>query len=202
MRNVALFVAAVLVCGIAIQPAFSEDDHQQGDSQQAGNQQGNDNQENGNHQGDNQQGDDNRMHLGGYSNQTLLFYRESNKTISLEGDSNATNIGQLISDFVHKRNELVKEQRDQAVAAIKDCRKEIRISDNRTATILQCKAEFQTIHNQFLSDLVQLQTQFKQFRQSLISSSAVQLPDQNRQVLYNIINNLSHTQHNRSNHGD
>ncbi len=181
MRYVTLFVATVLLCAVTLHPAFSEDDNR-GDNQQTDN-----NQVENQQIGDNQERDN--------SNETLSFDKDSNRTILIGEDSNETNTGNLISDYAHKRNELEKEQRMQILVAIKDCRKEIKSSENRTATMQQCKAEFKTIHAQFLLDLSQINAEFKQFRQDVIPGM-VQLPDQNKQVLYNVINSLSQAEQN------
>lgn len=166
MKSLAFFAVAVLVCAVVLPPAFSEDDYEENDG--------------------------NKMHFG-YSNQTASFGGYTNKTMSF-GFSNQTNIGQLISDYVHQRNAIEKQQRNDILAAVKAC-SQVLAGSNDTAK-QQCKAEILSIRDQFRSELLQLDLQFKQFRESIIPQGHdIETPEKNQQVMYNVINNVSHTQH-------
>ena len=173
MRSLAIFAIAVLVCAVALPPAFSEDDYGEKDG--------------------------NKMYFDD-SNKTVSFGGYTNRTMSFGGFSNQTNIGQLISDYVHQRNAIEKQQRSDILVAVKAC-SQVFGSNNDTAK-QQCKAEIKSIRDQFRSELIQLEQQFKQFRENLISQNHkidaqqnhdIETPEKNQQVLYNIINNVSHS---------
>src|SRR5574337_590212 len=175
MRNIALFAAVVLVFSVTLTPAFSEGDYQENDSQEK----------------------DDKFDFGGYANQTLSLGGYSNKTMVFE-DSNKTNIGQEISDYVHKRNDLEKQQRDEILVAEKECRQQIKESGNKTATMQQCIEDLKSLREQYKSFVSQQNSQFKQFRQGITSNQTMEMPEQNTQVLYGVINSLSHEQQDQS----
>ena len=165
MKSLVLFAVAVLACAVMLPPAFSDDDYEEKDG--------------------------NKMHFG-YSNQTVSFGGYTNKTVSF-GFSNQTNIGQLISDYVHQRNAIEKQQRIDILSAVKAC-SQVLAGNNDTAK-QQCKAEIMSIRDQFRSELLQLDLQFKQFRESIIPQGHdIETPEKNQQVMYNVINNVSHAQ--------
>ena len=183
MRSLAIFAVAILACAVALPPAFSEDDYGEKDGNKI------------------HFDDSNKIHFDD-SNKTVSFGGYTNRTISFGGFSNQTNIGQLISDYVHQRNAIEKQQRNDILAAVKAC-SQVLGGSNDTAK-QQCKSEIKSIRDQFRTELIQLEQQFKQFRENLLSQNnktdtkqnhGIETPEKNQQVLYNIINNVSHSQH-------
>ncbi|MDE1764223.1 MAG: hypothetical protein KGH88_08255 [Thaumarchaeota archaeon] len=169
MRSAGLVTAVVLLCSITLIPAFSEDDNQ-----------GN------NYQADNNQERDNKFDFGAYSNKTIIF-----------DDSNETDTGHEISDYVHERNELEKEQRDKIHDALKECRDDAKESDNKSA-MQQCVQDFRSLREQYRSFVLQQNTQFKQFRQGFFHENHILTPEQNKQALDQVMLQISHYHTNTS----
>lgn len=168
MRTIALLAAALLI--FSVTPAFSDDDNYTGSQEK-------------------DVEDDSGEH-GGH----LHFGDDSNKTISFD-ESNGTDIGHEISDYVHHRNELEKQKREEILAAQKDCIKQAKESGNMTA-VGQC---IKSLREQYKSYMSELNLNFTQFRQGLVPNHGhVQKPEQNKQMLYSIIEQASADSHQNS----
>lgn len=99
----------------------------------------------------------------------------SSTSVSSPGTSgnntNATttfsNLGQLISDFVHKRNALLKQQRADILNAIHECHTEMKNAspDDRKQTHDECKAKIKELREKYKESRKQLQDKFKQIRE-------------------------------------
>ena len=99
----------------------------------------------------------------------------SSTSVSSPGTSgnntNATttfsNLGQLISDFVHKRNALLKQQRAEILNAIHECHTEMKNAspDDRKQTHDECKAKIKELREKYKESRKQLQDKFKQIRE-------------------------------------
>ncbi|MDE1829486.1 MAG: hypothetical protein KGI25_04095 [Thaumarchaeota archaeon] len=124
------------------------------------------------------------------SNKTMDF-GDSNKTMFFD-DSNQINIGHEISDYVHKRNELEKQQRDQILSAMKSCRQLAKESGNRTA-MQKCTDSLKSSMEQYRSFVMQQNLQFQQFRQGVVQSHTTILPEQNKQALNQVISHITHS---------
>ncbi|MDE1727220.1 MAG: hypothetical protein KGH89_08180 [Thaumarchaeota archaeon] len=93
-------------------------------------------------------------------------------TLSFVDYSSATGegIGQQTSDFVHKSKELLKEQRQETLASIKETHAKIHdtsIQEKKTITE-QRKNEMTAIKEKSHTETQQFQTLFKDFRNSVI----------------------------------
>ncbi|HXG73340.1 MAG TPA: fibronectin type III domain-containing protein [Candidatus Nitrosotenuis sp.] len=78
------------------------------------------------------------------------------------------NLGQAVSDFVHKRNELFKKQRQETLDIIKECSEKMR---NANATQIKeirdgCSEALHSIKEKYKDARKQLQQEFKTFRES------------------------------------
>ncbi len=108
----------------------------------------------------------------GYSNaemenQTNTTETSANMTTSV----NATeNIGQQVSAFVHEANDQFKQQRNETISAIKDCREKIRNAtpDMRSQVASECHQNLVTIKDKYKDVRQQFQELFKRFRDSII----------------------------------
>ena len=80
--------------------------------------------------------------------------------------TNISNLGQLISDFVHQRNELLKQQREDTLKVIKDCNAKIRNSsqENRTQIKADCKDALKAIKEAYKDTRKQFKEDFKDLR--------------------------------------
>ncbi len=78
----------------------------------------------------------------------------------------STNLGQLISDLEHQRNQLLKQQRQETLAIIHDCRTQIKnvSSENKTQIIQDCKIKIKESQQKFKDLLNQLKVQLKQLK--------------------------------------
>ena len=86
----------------------------------------------------------------------------------------SSNLGKLISDLVHKRNQLLKQQRQEILAITHDCRAQIKntLGDNKTQIIQDCKIKikqsqqkYNDLKNQLNAQLAQLRNQLKSLRE-------------------------------------
>ena len=77
-----------------------------------------------------------------------------------------SNLGQLVSDFVHHRNEILKQQRDDTLQVIRECHENLKNTSpaNRTQIKDDCKAALKAIRETYKDTRKQLQEQFKDFR--------------------------------------
>ena len=82
----------------------------------------------------------------------------------------SSNLGKLISDLEHKRNQLLKQQRQETLAIIHDCRAQFKnaTSENKTQIKQDCKIKikqsqqkYKDLKNQLKVQLAQLRAQFK-----------------------------------------
>ncbi|MDE1767023.1 MAG: hypothetical protein KGI27_12255 [Thaumarchaeota archaeon] len=164
MQKIGLVVAVILLCSVTLIPAFSEDDSQ-----------GN------NYQADDNQERENKFDFGGSSNKTIIF-----------DDSNETDVGHEISDYVHERNELEKEQRDKIHDALKECREGAKESGNKAA-MQQCVQAFKSLREQYRSFVLQQNLQFKQYRQGFLTGNHnILTPEKNKQALDQVMLQISH----------
>ncbi|MEM2785419.1 MAG: fibronectin type III domain-containing protein [Candidatus Nitrosotenuis sp.] len=78
------------------------------------------------------------------------------------------NIGQAISDFVHKRNELFKKQREETLKMIKDCNEKVRNANatQRKEIKDDCREALQSIKEKYKEARKQFQEEFKTFRET------------------------------------
>ena len=80
-----------------------------------------------------------------------------------------SNLGQLVSDFVHQRNALLKQQRDDTLQVIRECHETLKNASpaNRTQIKDDCKATLKAIKEVYKDTRKQLQEQFKDFRETV-----------------------------------
>src|SRR5437879_937103 len=78
-----------------------------------------------------------------------------------------SNLGQLISDFVHKRNELLKQQRAEILNAIHECHTEMKNASHDDSKQIhdECKAKIKELREKYKESRKQLQDEFKQIRE-------------------------------------
>ncbi len=113
----------------------------------------------------------NSIGLGAFSNPVSGI---TNFTITLPSgngtNQTSTNLGKLISDLEHQRNQLLKQQRQETLAIIHDCRVQIKnaSSENKTQVVQDCKitikesgAKYADLKNQLNTELVKLKAQLK-----------------------------------------
>lgn len=98
----------------------------------------------------------------------------TNSTIILSSDNGtnqtSANLGKLISDLEHQRNELLKQQRQETLVLIHDCRLQIKnaSSENKTQVAQDCKikikesrTKYADLKNQLNTELATLKAQLK-----------------------------------------
>jgi hypothetical protein len=90
--------------------------------------------------------------------------------VTNQTNSTITNIGQQISDFVHKANILFQQERAENIEAIKECHMKMQnaTSDNRTQITDECHTIIKTIKEKYKDERKQFQDTFKQFRDMII----------------------------------
>lgn len=107
--------------------------------------------------------------LGTFSNQvsgitsfTILSGNGTNQT--------SANLGKLISDLEHQRNQILKQQRQEIISIIHDCHAQIKnaSSENKTQIAQDCKikikesrAKYADLKNQLNAELAKLKAEFK-----------------------------------------
>ena len=87
-----------------------------------------------------------------------------------------SNLGQLISDFVHNRNALLKQERAAILNAIHECHAEIKNAshDDKKQIHDECKAKIKELREKYKESRKQLQEEFKQLREQ----SKLQIEDE------------------------
>ena len=102
--------------------------------------------------------------VSGITNSSIIppFVNGTNQTSS--------NLGKLISDLEHKRNQLLKQQRQETLAIIHECHAQLKnvSADNKTQIKQDCKIKikqsqqkYKDLKNQLKVQLAQLRAQFK-----------------------------------------
>ncbi|TBR24360.1 MAG: hypothetical protein EPO63_04025 [Candidatus Nitrosotenuis sp.] len=82
------------------------------------------------------------------------------------------NFGQAISDFVHKRNELLKKQRDEILKVMKDCTEKMSNTNSSQKKQIQkdCKIQLNAIKEKYKDLTKQFKEEFKNFRETAKST--------------------------------
>ena len=102
--------------------------------------------------------------LGPYSNNATGS--TTNQTGTTPTD--VSNLGQLVSEFVHRQNALFKQQREETVKAIKECNDKIRNATPETRKQVKedCKQALKEIREKYKDARKQFQVEFKEFREN------------------------------------
>lgn len=102
--------------------------------------------------------------LGPYSNNATGTTKNQIGTIP----TTISNLGQLVSDFVHQRNAILKQQRDDTLNVIRECHENLKNASptNRTQIKDDCKAALKAIKETYKDTRKQLKDQFKDFRET------------------------------------
>jgi hypothetical protein len=101
--------------------------------------------------------------LGPYSNST------AGKTTNQTGTViDVDNLGQMVSDFVHKYNALFKQQREETIKAIKECNNKVKntSTENRKQVKEDCKKALKEIKEKYKDARKQFKLEFKEFREN------------------------------------
>lgn len=121
--------------------------------------------------------------------------------------SSATNLGQLVSDFVHARNTLLKEERNQSLAVIHECKVEIRNASygDRKQIEADCKLKLKESNQNFKDLQKQLKQEFEQLKAKFKSANEhihkQQANDENNET-QNSDKQISFQVGNMANHGN
>lgn len=98
------------------------------------------------------------------------FSNSVSEAINSTAKNSVDNLGQLVSSFVHNRNELLKEQRQETITLIHECHAQIKnalpedkkqIQQDCKAKIKQLREKYKDLKKQLQEQLMQLKTQFK-----------------------------------------
>ncbi|MDE1818902.1 MAG: hypothetical protein KGI19_09920 [Thaumarchaeota archaeon] len=104
----------------------------------------------------------------GYSNAQLE--NPTNSTALVNSTAFAQeNIGQQVSDFIHQATDQFKQQKNETLNAIQDCREKIRnaTSDMRNQVADDCHKSLQSINLKYEDERQQFQELFKRFREDV-----------------------------------
>ncbi|MDE1843538.1 MAG: hypothetical protein KGH95_07820 [Thaumarchaeota archaeon] len=205
---VALLLVAILAGSVTLPNVFSDDGQDdQNDNNKTDMQENNDHidNENINTQENNP---DNKVIQFEYSNTTSTGITLPNGIHMAFSYSNGTNTGQQISSFVHQLHDVFKQQKDLSKQTIKDCREKTRESNpaDRKNIMNQCKADLKQINQQFSSEHQQLQLDFKQFREMIISDNSKNhtkstTTQNDIKTQHTIQNHFKHNEQNSRQHG-
>ncbi|MFY9301349.1 MAG: fibronectin type III domain-containing protein [Candidatus Nitrosotenuis sp.] len=93
--------------------------------------------------------------------------KTTNQT-STPGPIDKENLGQAISDFVHKRNELLKKQREETLKIIKECGEKVRSANGTQRKQIRedCREMLQDLKEKYKETRKQLKEEFKTFRET------------------------------------
>jgi len=89
------------------------------------------------------------------------------KTLNQTGTTPTDNLGQAVSDYVQKRNELLKKQREEALKLIRECHDK---AINATGTVRKqvmedCRESMKTLREKYKETRKQFREEFKTFRE-------------------------------------
>ena len=100
--------------------------------------------------------------LGPYSNN--MTGKTANQTQTVP--SNVDNLGQLVSEFVHRYNVLFKQQREETIKAIKECNDKVKNAtpENRKQVKEDCKQALKDTREKYSEARKQFKEDFKEFR--------------------------------------
>lgn len=103
----------------------------------------------------------------GYSNAEME--NQTNSTIQVNATDAQDNIGQQVSDFVHQATDQFKQQKNETLDAIKDCREKIMnaTSDMKNQVEGDCHKNLQSITAKYKDVRQQFQELFKRFRENI-----------------------------------
>ncbi|MGI0041085.1 MAG: fibronectin type III domain-containing protein, partial [Nitrosopumilaceae archaeon] len=84
------------------------------------------------------------------------------------GSSVTENLGQMVSEFVHRYNAKFKEQREATVTAIKACIQNVKDAtpEHRKQAKADCKATLSAIREKYKADRKQFQIEFKHLKET------------------------------------
>jgi hypothetical protein len=107
----------------------------------------------------------NGIGLGAFS--ANVTAKTTNQT-STPGPIDKGNLGQAVSDFVHKRNELLKKQREETLNIIKECGEKVRSSNGTQRKQIKedCKEMLHDLKEKYKEIRDQLKEEFKTFRET------------------------------------
>jgi tRNA U34 5-carboxymethylaminomethyl modifying GTPase MnmE/TrmE len=128
--------------------------------------------------------------------------KESSGNLEFGVSSATTDLGLQISDIVHKRNDLLKQQRNEAHDILKQCRDLLKNSsdDQRHAIKQECKAKLKALKEKYKAQLLQLRQQIKQLTHGTEDDSNILTEKENKNFFNNTSNHLSEkSQKNSSN---
>jgi hypothetical protein len=93
--------------------------------------------------------------------------KTTNQT-GVPGPIDKENLGQAISDFVHKRNELLKKQREETLKIIKECNDKARSANGTQKKQIRedCRDQMQSLKEKYKETRKQIQDEFKTFRET------------------------------------
>ena len=118
----------------------------------------------------------------------------------------STNLRQLISDLEHQRDQLLKQQRQETLAIIHDCRTQIKNAsvENKTQIIQDCKTTIKNSQQKYKNLTSQLKTQLAQLNAGLKSQISINKKEKHSgKELSNLVNmtrNFESTSENKNNH--
>ena len=87
-----------------------------------------------------------------------------------DATTNIGNLDQYVSEFVHERKAMFKQQRAETIGAIKDCRKDVRNADNEEdGKEIQeaCKEKLKAIREKYKAERKEYRQLFKEYRDSM-----------------------------------
>ena len=110
----------------------------------------------------------------GYSNAEKENQTDSENSENMTASANATsqeNIGQQVSAFVHEATDQFKQQRNDTINAIKDCREKIRNAtpDMKSQVADECHKNLLAIKEKYKDVRQEFKELFKRFRENIIT---------------------------------
>ncbi len=106
----------------------------------------------------------NSVGLGAFS--ANVTAKTTNQT-GMPGSIDKENLGQAVSDFVHKRNELLKKQREEVFKIIRECNNKVRNTNGTDIKLVKedCRKLMHSLKDKYAEARKQLKEEFKTFRE-------------------------------------
>lgn len=113
---------------------------------------------------------------------------------------NSTNLGQMLSDLEHKRNQLLQQQRQETLTMIHDCRIQFNTAlENKTQIIQDCKIKMRDLNQKYKDLTNQLKVQLAQLKIEFKSRVFATKEKHSKQESHNLVNMTKYSKQELSN---
>lgn len=117
--------------------------------------------------------------------------KEKEGNLEFDDSSATTNLGQQISDLIHKRNELLKQEHKEIHDVLKSCKALLKHAshDQKKKIMQDCVKKIKEIIQKYKPQLLAIQQQIRQLKLGIEDDKKVLTEEQNKNFFKNAQNN-------------